>query len=259
MYDTEGSTILVFLQYNEKKEWFGRELLSTGKIVIAVHNIIFAVGENEPDWDEIIAVRYSNENTYNEAIERLNTEKDNLKKLRVQKLNPLSVEQMEKTHALMEKYATSGLDMTPGEEDFKEPSGGINSTPEQSELIENRDNTIPLVMVIYNKYFDKAEYPENYTGEDKKENGREAYFIYGMTAFRYQGLVDSHVYLAGKYSSTIIGENQVWDDFNIVRYEDRNTMVKMYSLKRVQESLVHRHAGLEKTIVFATTPYDEYL
>ena len=63
----------------------------------------------------------------------------------------------------------------------------------------------------------------------------------------------------GKYDFTIIGENQVWDDFNIVRYEDRNAMIKMYSLKRVQESLVHRHAGLEKTIVFATTPYDEYL
>lgn len=75
----------------------------------------------------------------------------------------------------------------------------------------------------------------------------------------YQGLVESHVYLAGKYFSTIIGENQNWDDFNIVRYPSRNTMIKMYSLKRVQESLVHHHAGLEKTLIFATTPYDEYL
>lgn len=258
MYDTEGTTVLVFLQYNENHEWFGRELLSTGKIVIAVHDILFTVGENEPNWDEIIAVRYSNEKTYNEAIERLKVEKDKLKNLRVQMLNPLSQEQMAKTHALMEKYTTSGLDMTPGDPDYKEPHGGINSTPEQAEIMDKRDKTIPVVMVIYNKYFDKAAYPDNYTG-DKKENGREAYFLYGMTAFRYQGLMDSHVYLAGKYHSTIIGENQVWDDFNVVRYEDRNTMVKMYSLKRVQESLVHRHAGLEKTIVFATTPYDEYL
>ena len=259
MYDAEGSTILVFLQYNENQEWYGRELLSTGKIVIAVHNIVFAVGENEPNWDEIIAVKYSKEDSYNEAIERLNARKENLKNLRVQKLNPLSGEQMEKTHALMEKYATSGLDMTPGDEDFKEPLGGINSTLEQAELMDKRDKTNPLVMVIYNKYFDKAVYPDDYIGEDKKENGRDAYFIYGMTAFRYQGLVDSHVYLAGKYSSTIIGENQDWDDFNIVRYASRNSMVKMYSLKRVQKSLVHRHAGLEKTQVFATTPYDEYL
>ena len=258
MYDTEGTTILVFLQYNENQDWFGRELLSTGKIVIAVHDVIFSVGENEPNWDEIIAVMYSNKNTYSEAIDQLNAQKGNLKNLRVQMLNPLSQEQMEKTHALMEKYATSGLDMTPGDENFKEPPGGINSTTEQAELMFNRDKTIPLVMVIYNKYFDKAQYPDDYTGE-KKENGREAYFLYGMTAFRYQGLVESHVYLAGKYHSTIIGENQVWDDFNIVRYEDRNAMVKMYSLKRVQESLVHRHAGLEKTIVFATTPYDEFL
>ena len=199
MYNTEGSTILVFLQYKEDQEWFVRELLNTGKIVIAVHNILFVVGENEPDWDEIIAVKYSNENTYNEAIERLNAQKNNLKKLRVQMLNPLSEEQMEKTHALMEKYATSGLDMTPGNKDFKEPPGGINSTPEQAELIDKRDKTIPLVMVIYNKYFDKAEYPDNYTGEDKKENGREAYFLYGMTAFRYQGLIESHVYLAGRF------------------------------------------------------------
>ena len=80
-----------------------------------------------------------------------------------------------------------------------------------------------------------------------------------MTAFRYQGLVESHVYLAGKYSSTIIGENQDWDDFNIVMYPSRNIMVKMYSLKRVQVSLVHRHAGLKKTQVFAATPYDEFL
>jgi len=259
MYDTEGTTILVFLHYNENQEWYGRELLSTGKIVIAVHNILFVVGENEPDWDEIIAVRYSNEKSYNEAIERLKVEKNNLKNLRVQMLNPLSAEQMEKTHALMEKYTKSGLDMTLGDENFKEPPGGINSNPEQAELMDKRDKTIPLCMVIYNKYFDKAEYPDNYQGKDKKENGREAYFIYGMTAFRYQGLVESHVYLAGKYSSTIIGENQDWDDFNIVMYPSRNTMVKMYSLKRVQESLIHRHAGLEKTIVFATTPYKEYL
>ena len=258
MYDPKGTTILVFLQYNENQEWFGRDLLSTGKIVIAVHNILFVVGENEPNWDEIIAVKYSKDDSYNEAIEQLNARKENLKNLRVQKLNPLSVEQMEKTHALMEKFATSGLDMTPGDENFKEPPGGINSTPEQAELTFNRDKTIPLVMVIYNKYFDKAQYPDDYIGE-KKENGREAYFLYGMTAFKYQGLVDSHVYLAGKYDSTIIGENQVWDDFNIVRYEDRNAMIKMYSLKRVQESLVHRHAGLEKTIVFATTPYEEFL
>ena len=258
MYDTEGTTILVFLQYNENQEWFGRELLNTGKIIIAVHNILFVVGENEPDWDEIIAVRYSNEKSYNEAIERLNVEKTNLKILRVQMLNPLSAEQMEKTHALMKKYEISESDMTLGDENFKEPPGGINSSTEQAELIDKRDKAIPICMVIYNKYFDKAEYPENYTGE-KKENGREAYFLYGMTAFKYQGLVESHVYLAGKYSSTIIGENQVWDDFNIVRYPSRNTMVKMYSLKTVQESLIHRHAGLEKTIVFATTPYDEYL
>lgn len=114
-------------------------------------------------------------------------------------------------------------------------------------------------MVIYNKYYDKAVYPDDYTGEDKKEKGREAYFIYGMTAFKYQGLVNNHVYLAGKYTSTIIGENQDWDDFNIVMYPSRNTMNKMYSLKRVQESLIHRHAGLKKTIVFASTPYEEYL
>jgi len=255
----ETNTILVFLQYNENQEWFGRELLSTGKIVIAVHNILFTVGENEPDWDEIIAVKYSNENAYNETIERLNAQKNNLKNLRVQKLNPLSVKQMEKTHALMEKYATSGLDMIQGDEGFEEPPGGINSNPEQYELFEKRDKTLPLVMVINNKYYDKAVYPDDYTGVNKKEKGREAYFVYGMTAFRYQGLTDCHVYLAGKYSSTIIGENQDWDNFNIVMYPSRNIMNKMYSLKRVQESLIHRHASLEKTIVFATTPYKEYL
>lgn len=99
-------------------------------------------------------------------------------------------------------------------------------------------------MVIYNKYYDKTVYPDDYTGEDKKENGRDAYFVYGMTAFRYQGLVDYHVYLAGKYSSTIIGEkDDDWDDFNIVRYPSRNIMNEMYSLKRVQDSITHRHAG----------------
>ena len=83
-------TIIVFLEYKDSEEWFGRELLSDGKILYACNDTINVVTyrEKEPDYNEIIIVKYAENAMCDDAVERLNQFASKLKSYKVFQVKP---------------------------------------------------------------------------------------------------------------------------------------------------------------------------
>jgi hypothetical protein len=110
-----SKTIIAFLQYKnfETKNQY-KEIFDGGKILYACHNISQQLGEPEPEWHEIIFIRFSEED-YHEAIDRLNTQKTKLINYKVLLIDPLPEEQIQKMNELMRSLADSSTDISTGE------------------------------------------------------------------------------------------------------------------------------------------------
>ena len=238
-----SKTIIAFLQYKnlETKNQY-KEILDGGKVLYACHNVSQQLGEPEPEWHEIIFIRYS-EDEYHEAIERLNTQKTKLINYKVLLIDPLPEEQIQKMNELMGRLANSPTDKST--EDVHKGSARkvVNQSDQQSESFNNRDESQPLGMVILNRY-----------------QNLKAISRYGSVVGKYLAKYGVYINLRGNVLSTVVGNKDIsWDGFNLVRYPSVAIFKKIFSLKDVQESLDHKDNSLVKTEVYATLPYDEFL
>ena len=236
-------TIIAFLQYKnfETKNQY-KEILDGGKILYACHNVSQYLGEPEPEWHEIIFIRYSEED-YHEAIERLNTQKTKLKNYKALLIDPLPEKQILMINEAIRRLANSSTDISTGEVHKGSARKVINQNVQQSESSINRDESQPLGMVILNKY-----------------QNLKAISRYGSVVGKYLAKFGVYINLRGNVTSTIVGKkNFSWDGFNLVRYPSVAIFKKIFSLKDIQESLAHKDNGLAKTEVYATLPYDEFL
>ena len=129
-------------------------------------------------------------------------------------------------------------------------------TPETKKLFADRDPKLPFINLSINKYYDKAAYPEEYTG-DKNISGKDAYKLYGRSVVQYQGIYGAQLDVAGRNKDTVVGnKDDDWDEFVFVRFPNMQAIVNVYSVKAMQDNLVHREAGLKRTFVYSITPYD---
>ncbi|MHA1256916.1 MAG: hypothetical protein ACTSPS_15090, partial [Promethearchaeota archaeon] len=110
-----SKTIIAFFQYKnfETKNQY-KEILDGGKVLYACHNVSQQLGEPEPEWHEIIFIRYPEEE-YHEAIDRLKTQKTQLIYYKVLLIDPLPEEQILRINELMGKMANSSIDKSTGE------------------------------------------------------------------------------------------------------------------------------------------------
>ena len=238
-----NTTIIAFLRYKnfETKNQY-KEILDSGKILYACHNVSQILGEPEPEWNEIIFIRYSEED-YHEAIDHLNTQKTKLKDYKVLLIDPLPERQIQMMNEAIRRLANSSSDISSEEVHKGDARKVINQSVQQSESFINRDESQPLGMVILNKYQNLA-----------------ATSRYGSVVGKYLGKYGVYINLRGNITSTIVGKRNIsWDGFNLVRYPSVAIYKKIFSLKEVQESLSHKDNGLVKTEVYATLPYDEFL
>ncbi len=238
-----SKTIIAFFQYKtfETKNQY-KEILDGGKVLYACHNISQQLGEPEPEWHEIIFIRYSEEE-YHEAIDRLNTQKTKLKNYKVLIIDPLPEEQILRMNELMGKLANSSNDKSTGDVHKGSARKVVNQSVQQSESFINRDESQPLGMVILNKY-----------------QNLKALSRYGSVVGKYLAKYEVYIGLRGNVLSAVAGNKDIsWDGFNLVRYPSVAIFKKIFSLKDVQESLNHKDNSLVKTEVYATLPYNEFL
>jgi hypothetical protein len=259
--DSKPKTIIVYLKYKENEPRDGRELLRKGGLLLwAGHDITQFIGLNEPEWDEIVVAEYPEENAYNKILTRLK-KKNILKYYKVHLVNHFPQAIIDRMNKMLKALKKKNLERVPIKEVFSKEEweaakkAGIDHlgpTPNQMEILLQREQNIPVVMLNYLKFRDLAVYPDNFDGRRYK-TGREAYQKYGQR--------DSHnnrVDIFGNYKSTIVGEDEPnWDNFVFVRYPSVKDFIGMIATKSYQNSSEQRTAGLENTILLSITPYDE--
>ena len=136
----------------------------------------------------------------------------------------------------------------------------IDPSQKKFELLLTRDQNKPIVMLNIVKYRDIAKYPESYDGK-KNISGEEAYKLYGLNAAKVQGMpmVNVIMDLAGENIATIVGDNEPdWDHYFFARYPSIEHFINMSTSVVYMEGHFHRTAALEKAILYAITPYEDF-
>jgi hypothetical protein len=252
--------ILVCLKY-KGSDFFGRkELFTRGTIVWAGHEILNFIGESEPEWDEIIFVRFAEEESYNKSIEQLADEQrlSYYKALLVRNYPQEVIDRVNKMSYRDTSVDTTRVDLS--ELNHDDANLNIESTQEKFDLLLQRDQNKPIVMLNIVKYRDIAKYPESYNGK-KNISGKDAYKLYGLNSAKVQGMpmVNVTMDLAGENLATIVVNNEPdWDHYFFARYPSNEHFLAMTTSVVYREGVFHRRAALEKALLYAVSPYDEF-
>ncbi len=90
----------------------------------------------------------------------------------------------------------------------------------------------------------------------KAGDGAREYDTYGDTARRMVEGTGGRIIYAGRCEQVLIGENDAndWDAIAVVEYPSRKALMDMMSQPDYVKAHEHREAGLERTVLIATTP-----
>ena len=107
----------------------------------------------------------------------------------------------------------------------------------------------PVVMLNLLKFRERANYPEG--SPHAPCTGAEAYRRYQTAFVETVGDVSrAEVVWEGQVDRPFIGDaSQDWDKCLLVRYPSRQHFLGMMADAAYREALVHRYAGLERTIL----------
>ncbi len=108
----------------------------------------------------------------------------------------------------------------------------------------------PIVMLNLLKFRDRAAYPEGHP--DAGLTGAEAYARYQHAFTVTVGATSqAEVLFEGPVDQVFIGDPaaNAWDACLIVRYPSRRHFLAMMADPAYREALVHRYAGLERTLL----------
>lgn len=108
----------------------------------------------------------------------------------------------------------------------------------------------PVVMLNLLKFREKAHYPEAMGVAPC--SGEEAYGRYQQAFTRtVHAVSQAEVLFEGPASAAFIGDAKAdrWDKVLLVRYPSRQHFLAMMADPAYREALVHRYAGLERTVL----------
>ena len=130
--------------------------------------------------------------------------------------------------------------------------GGINPTEEQYRtlLADERGGVVQYVNLL--KYKEWAEYPDGHELSRKGFTGAEAYVRYGEVAIRKVAERGGRLIVLNGVEQLLIGESEDWDRVAIMEYPNREAFIDMIEDPEYREAIVHRDAGLERTLIFIT-------
>ena len=128
----------------------------------------------------------------------------------------------------------------------------IDPMADQVRALRDRGPDGPIVMVNLLKFRERAEYPEG--SGSPSCSGAEAYARYQHAFTVTVGEVSqAQVLYEGPVGQVFIGDptsrEADWDKVLIVRYPTRQHFLGMMANDRYREALVHRYAGLERTVL----------
>jgi len=136
-----------------------------------------------------------------------------------------------------------------------EELGGVSPTEAQLRALLQRPDDGPVQMVNLLKFRDRASYPAGHPlAGAAGGTGAEAYMRYGAVAGRTIAAYGGRIVLLANGEQVIIGEAPEWDQTVVVEYPSRAAFVDMILDAEYQAAHPHRRAGLERTVVIATTP-----
>lgn len=129
---------------------------------------------------------------------------------------------------------------------------GIDPTRDQVRRLRDTGRDGPVVMMNLLKFRDTAHYPPEMGMAPC--SGREAYDRY-QHAFTVAvaGISQAEVVYDGPCEQVFIGqpgtEASDWDKLLLVRYPSRQHFLAMMADDQYRDALVHRYAGLERTLL----------
>ena len=129
---------------------------------------------------------------------------------------------------------------------------GIDPTADQVRALRDRGPEGPIVMVNLLKFRARAAYPDESGAEDC--SGAEAYARYQHAFTVTVGAISqARVVYEGPVGQVVIGDPAArdadWDKLLIVSYPSRQHFLAMMANAQYREALVHRYAGLERTVL----------
>lgn len=126
----------------------------------------------------------------------------------------------------------------------------IDPTADQVRALRDLGPEGPIVMLNLLKFRRHANYPEGHA--DAGISGAEAYARY-QHAFTVTVGATSHaeVLFDGPVDRVFIGDpaGDSWDKCLVVRYPSRTHFLAMMADAAYREALIHRYAGLERTLL----------
>lgn len=129
----------------------------------------------------------------------------------------------------------------------------IDPTGDAVRLLRDGGPDGPIVMLNLLKFRKEANYPAG--ARHAPCSGEEAYARY-QKAFTETvgGVSQAEVVFEGKAGVLFIGDRETddWDKILLVRYPSREHFLAMMADPTYREALVHRYAGLERTVLLQT-------
>lgn len=126
----------------------------------------------------------------------------------------------------------------------------IDPTADQVRDLRDHGPDGAIVMLNLLRFLDRARYPEGHP--DSGSTGREAYARYQHAFTVTVGATSgAEVLFEGPVDRVFIGDPAAhrWDACLIVRYPSRRHFLAMMADPAYRDALVHRYAGLERTLL----------
>ncbi len=128
----------------------------------------------------------------------------------------------------------------------------IDPTADQVRTLRDKGPEGPVVMVNLLKFREVAVYPAD--SDESPCSGAEAYARYQHAFTVTVGEISqASVVYEGPVNQVMIGDPSAreadWDKVLIVRYPSRQHFLAMMADEQYRRSLVHRYAGLERTVL----------
>jgi len=255
-----NKTICVFLHYegpwstNTKEEIF-----KEGEITWAGYKPLQMGHDDGVDWDEIVIVKYSDEQAYNDVLEYLAAD-NNTDPYQVILFDPATPEEMEMRNSMLRKTRDDPnikVDYKPALDDDKVyPTQGRTSW----EQLFNGDYQEDIVVLNCLKFNDSPIYPDNYKGKRKK-TVEDAYAAYNVKTFPTIAKIGAQIDVIGEVLEMIVSVRDInYDVIAFPHYPSVPAFRQVFTATTRIEGKVHQVAALDgkNSGGYVIRPYKEY-
>jgi len=243
------------------------EVFTNGIILYKGKDLIQTSGDDGIEWSEVRLIEYLNRQSYSDDINEFDKEKNKVEKYKVILLKPRSkfkrfkfkFQQRIRNLVLSDDDDTS-IQINKKESPSKKMKRTAGAAPNMAGFnkLFKKDRNLPMAMINLIKYRDIALYPEGYSG--KPISGKKAYYIYGRLAIKYNARLGNRPTFSCDAKSTLFNnseEDPDWDTMVILNYVSVSSFFEYASTKIVvKKGHIHREAGLEKTNIYSSFPYE---